>query len=161
MSINLDLEKICKLSCMEQYEIMDFAMQAAEDNGFINSFIFERALYLYAAIVLFQERKEEIAAAIAESLPQAWTKFVEDGTIEQLINDYPDDMNMLADNAQRWYDEYVTYAHSARGLLDTIKIFSGDIVESAANRLVNSTDGDISKILDIADSWGMNRNLNN
>jgi hypothetical protein len=43
-------------------------MDAADDNGFINSFIFERALYCYAAIMLYPEHKEELAELATSNL---------------------------------------------------------------------------------------------
>lgn len=160
MSVDLAQEKARKLTTQDIYDIINFSTQAAEDNGFMNSFIFQRALYLFAAIVLIPERKEEIAPMVARNINEAWDSLIEDGTIEQLIQDYDADMFMLADCGQNWYDEYTAYAHSARGLLDTIQTFTGDIVQAAAEQLKNaSVESGIQDVLTIADKWGMNNEL--
>jgi hypothetical protein len=59
--INLETEKSLALNAQERYDIISLAMDAADDNGFINSFIFERALYCYAAIILYPELREELS----------------------------------------------------------------------------------------------------
>lgn len=59
--INLETEKSLALDAQERYDIISFAMDAADDNGFINSFVFERALYCYAAIMLYPEYKEQLS----------------------------------------------------------------------------------------------------
>ena len=60
MSINLDVEKQRKLSTQDMYDILHFAAQSAEDNGFVNSFVFERALlrlfYILTAKMKLQKR---------------------------------------------------------------------------------------------------------
>lgn len=160
MSINLEQEKQRSLSTQEIYEIIDFAVQAAEDNGFINTFVFERALYLFAAIRLQEDRKDEIAELITESPNKAWDALLEDGTIEQLLSDYKLDLDILADAGAQWIKDYTEYAHSARGLLDEVKTFSGDIVEGAVNQLKQYTDNDsIQRVIDTANSWGLNNNI--
>ena len=42
--IDFEKEKSLALDAQERYDIIAFAMDAADDEGFINSFIFERAL---------------------------------------------------------------------------------------------------------------------
>jgi hypothetical protein len=66
--INLETEKSLALDAQERYDIISFAMDAADDNGFINSFVFERALYCYAAIMLYPEHKEELAELATSNL---------------------------------------------------------------------------------------------
>lgn len=157
MAINLQQEKNLVLSAQERYDVIDFAVQAAEDNGFMNSFIFERALWLYAAILLCEDRREEISSMIAEDLLVAWQELVADGTLENICAEFADDLDMLAAEAMTWFEEYVAYAHSARGLLDTIQSLSGDIVARAADQLKGmQTNGDFQQVLNIAQEWGMN-----
>lgn len=153
-------EKNKKLNTQERYEIIDFAVQAAEDNGFINSFIFSRALYLFAAIILCEDRKEEIAAMVAENVNAAWDALIEDGTIEDLQEQYKQDLDNLAEEGRIWLEEYTTYLHSARGLLNTLQDFSSDIVKQAAETLQKSADNaGVTQILEVADNWGMNNSL--
>lgn len=69
--INLDLEKTLALDAQERYDVISFAVDAADDNGFINSFILERALYVYAAIMLYPEKKDEVSSLIVNNLISA------------------------------------------------------------------------------------------
>ena len=158
--INLTKELKMALSTQDVYDIISFSVDAADDNGFMNSFIFNRALYLFAAIVLYPDQKEEYASIVAANINQAWDKMVEEGIIQQMMDDYPEELEMLAENGKQWFDEYSDYAQSARGLLNTIQDFSGDIVKSAVEQLKNaSQEAGVKEVLDIADKWGMNNEL--
>lgn len=160
MSIDFAKEKKRKLTTQQMYEVIDFSAQAAEDNGFMNSFIFNRALYLFAAIILFPDRKEELSHIVAENINTAWDQLLDDGTLEKMVDDFPVDMEILAECGENWYNEYEEYVHSARGLLDTIQTLSGDIVKSAAQQLKNASDeAGIREVIDIADKWGMNNEV--
>ena len=160
MSLNIDKEKTSALSSAAQFDIINFAIQAAEENGFLNSFIFERALYCFAAIVLNDDRKDEISHLVSQGVIEAWEKLVEDGTMDELVNNYAEALDDLSDNAQRWFEEYGKYTISARGLLNNIQELSGTIVQSAADRLRDaSSDAGILDVLKIADDWGMNNRL--
>lgn len=160
MNFNIEHELSRKLSTQDMYDIISFAVDAAMDNGFVNSFVFGRALYLYAAIVLNQDRKEDIAHMVAENINDAWDSLIEDGTIEDLANKYSMEMEMLAEQGETWLKEYIEYAHSARGLLNTIQEFSGDIVASAAEQLKKaSQEAGVEDVLRIADEWGMNNTI--
>ena len=66
--INLEIEKSLTLSAQDHYDIISFAIDAADDNGFINSFVFERALYCYTFIILNPERKDELSPIAAENI---------------------------------------------------------------------------------------------
>lgn len=156
MAIDLVKEKKCSLSTQDMYDIISFSIEAANDNGFMNSFIFNRALYLFAAIVLYPEQKEEFAHIISANVNEAWDKMMEEGIIENMVDTFPTELEMLAENGKMWFDEYTEYAHSARGLLDTIQMFTGDIVKAAAEQLQASG---VQEVLDIADKWGMNREV--
>lgn len=157
MAINLNEHKTLRLSAQERYDIIDFATQAAEDNGFMNSFIFERALWLFAAIRLCEDRRDEITMLIADNLLNAWDILLEDGTIEDMVANFKEELEVLASEGVTWFEEYTAYAHSARGLLGTLQQFSGDIVKNAAQQFQNmQTNGEFQQVLDIASNWGMN-----
>lgn len=160
MSLDLNKEKTSALSSAAQFDIITFAIQAAEENGFLNSFIFERALYCFAAIVLNDDRKDEISSLVAKGIIEAWERLVEDGTIDELVINYAEALDDLSENAQRWFEEYNKYTISARGLLNTIQELSGTIVQNAATQLRDaSTESGVFDILKIADEWGMNNRL--
>lgn len=155
--IDLTLEKNKQLSSQDLYDIMNFAMDAAEDGGFLNSFIFQRALYCFAAVVIFQERKDELAPMVAENILTAWDILLEDGTLDELRANYQEEMDYLADNGRIWFDEFGTYAHSARGLLDTVQELSGNLLGDAAKKLTTTAqETGVQELLQVADEWGMN-----
>lgn len=161
MSLNLDYEQVKKLSSQDMYDIIDFSIQAAEDNGFMNSFIFNRAIYLFAAIKLYPERKDELASLVATNINLAWDELISDGTIGEMLAGYEEDLEELAKNAQIWFDEFGSYIHSARGLLNTLQEFTGDIVQQAANTLQQTAkDSGVQEVIDIAEKWGSNNNPN-
>ena len=157
MAINLNEHKTLCLSAQERYDIIDFATQAAEDNGFMNSFIFERALWLFAAIRLCEDRRSEITTLVADDLLNAWDTLLADGTIEDMFANFGRELDVLAEEGRIWLEEYTAYAHSARGLLSTLQQFSGDIVKNAAQQFQNmQANGDLQQVFDIASNWGMN-----
>lgn len=161
MSLNLDYEQSKKLSSQDMYDIIDFSIQAAEDNGFMNSFIFNRAIYLFAAVKLYPERKDDLATLIATNVNLAWDELISDGTIGEMFAGYPEDLEELANNAQIWFDEFGTYIHSARGLLNTLQEFTGDIVQQAANTLQQTAnESGVQEVISIAEKWGSNNNPN-
>ena len=158
--MNLEFEKQRKLSTQDMYDILAFAVDAAEDNGFMNSFVFERAMYEYAAIMVFQEDKETLASKVAQNVNSAWDYMLEEGYIDRLIEQYQPELDMLADCGERWMEEYTAYTHSARGLLDTVKMVSGDITQNMISQLKQTADKEgVSNLIQIADQWGMNNTL--
>ena len=156
--INLDLEKTLALDAQERYDVISFAVDAADDNGFINSFILERALYVYAAIMLYPEKKDEVSSLIVNNLISAWNALLNDGTIQEMQEKFKPTIDVLAEEAQIWCDEYADWAHSARGILDLVQQFTGNFVENAASRLqTTAEETGVNNIIDIANEWGMGR----
>ena len=160
MAIQLDAEKKRKLSTQDMYDILHFAAQSAEDNGFINQFVYERALYAYAAVILYPDRKQELAAAISNNILDAWDALIEDGTVENMDKDFSIDMEELARNGSIWLIDYSSYLQSLRGVFSSFQIFSNDIVDSAVNRFKNTfNENKAEEVLNILDKWGMSNNL--
>ena len=160
MTFYLEDQKESKLSSQERYDIISFAIDAAVDNGFVNSFIFGRAMYVYAAIMLYPERKDEISSLAAQNINDAWDTLMHDGTLENLTENYPIEVKLLSEEGSQWSEEFTKYSQSARGLLSTIQEFSGDIVQAAAEQLRNSaTQSGVQNVIEIADKWGMNNTV--
>lgn len=157
MTIAFTNEKNSKLTSQDIYDIIHFAAQSAEDNGFVNQFVFDRALYAYAAIILYPERKAEIGRMISENLLDAWNALLEDGTVEKMYDEFKDELDLLADNGAVWLTDYVKYLQSARGVFSVFQSFSGDIVNESVKRFKNAfSENDAQDVLDIVDKWGMN-----
>lgn len=158
--ININNEKSLALDAQERYDIISFAMDAADDNGFINSFIFERALYCYAAIMLYPEQKDSLSQQVAANLVQAWSTMIQNGLFEKMIDEFGSTLETLSEEAEKWYQEYSDWAHSARGILNVVQQFSGDIVQNAAARLTGTAqETGVNELLEIADEWGMTRDV--
>lgn len=158
--LDLQIEKTRKLSTQDIYDILTFATSAAEDNGFMNSFVFYRALYEYAALLMVPEQKDEYVPVVAKNINEAWDKMLEDGILDKITEEFPTELDILVSNGEVWLQEYTQYAHSMRGLLDTIQTVSGDIVKNAANVFQQSVDNaDLQNVIKIADNWGMNNSF--
>lgn len=157
MAILFETETAKKLTSQDMYDIIHFAAQSAEDNGFVNQFVFERALYAYAAIILYPERKEEIGRMVSNNILDSWDALLADGTIEDMNKNFAVDMDALGRIGSVWLDDYIKYLQSARGIFSTFQTFSGDIVESTVNRFKDAfNENDAKAVLEIADRWGMN-----
>lgn len=156
--INLAQEESYKLSAKDRYDILSFAIEAADDGGFVSSFVFERAMYLYAAIILNENRADDIREKITQNLIEAWDYAVQEKIIQEMLESYKDDLDQLAEEGWSWFEEYNNYILSARGVLSFAQEFSGDIVSSAAAVLKNTMkESGAENIINIADEWGMNR----
>ena len=156
--INLETEKSLALDAQERYDIIAMAMDAADDNGFINSFIFERALYVYAAIYLYPEHQESISKAAAQNLIKAWNILIENDFLINMVEEHEQVLEQLSKEANIWYEEYSDWAHSARGILEMIQEYSGNIVQGAASRLTSTAqETGVTELLEIAKDWGMDR----
>lgn len=157
MAIIPNLETTRKLTSQDIYDIIHFSAQSAEDNGFVNQYVFERALYAYAAIILYPDRKEEIGRMVSNNILDAWDALLADGTIEDMNKNFAVDMDALGRIGSVWLDDYIKYLQSARGIFSTFQTFSGDIVESTVNRFKDAfNESDAKTVLEIADKWGMN-----
>lgn len=159
MTINLDQEKDLQLTAQEVYDILDLAIQAADDNGFVSEYVYERAIYLYATVILFPKFKNEITKIISEENPlAAWQHCIEKGYLHDLIDKYSDELEFLAQQSITWLENYVSFSHSARGLLGTIQALSTDIVAQASKRFQDVNEGSkIQEVLQIAENWGLNK----
>ena len=157
MAIIPNLETTRKLTSQDIYDIIHFSAQSAEDNGFVNQYVFERALYAYAAIILYPDRKEEIGRMFSNNILDAWDALVSDGTTSEMEKNFSSDIKILGDAGSVWLDDYIKYLQSARGIFSTFQTFSGDIVESTVNRFKDAfNESDAKTVLEIADKWGMN-----
>lgn len=159
MAIIPNLETTRTLTSQDMYDIIHFAAQSAEDNGFVNQFVFERALYAYAAIILYPDRKEEIGRIVSNNILDAWDVLLDNGTIEDMNKHFAVDMDALGRIGSVWLDDYIKYLQSARGILSSFQEFSGDIIQTAVEKFKTVSDEvGANQVLEIANNWGMNNN---
>lgn len=156
---DIEYEKSKKISTEQMSMILDMAAQAASDGGFISSYIFPRAAYVFAAQILYPEKKEIIASSIGQGydIRLAFDLLVQDGTLEDMQTKYKTDLEELDKNAEIWCQEVADYQQSARGILDTVNTLSGDIVKSATEQLQQVANGDVKVIQEFANRWGFDR----
>ena len=159
MAIIPNLETTRKLTSQDIYDIIHFSAQSAEDNGFVNQYVFERALYAYAAIILYPDRKEEIGRIVSNNILDAWDALVIDGTTSDMEKNFSSDIKILGEVGSVWLDDYIKYLQSARGILSSFQEFSGDIIQTAVEKFKTVSDEvGTNQVLEIANNWGMNNN---
>ena len=160
--MQLQLEKDSAFSAQEAYQIISDAIDfAEEDGGFINSFIFERVLYVCAARALYDDKADEINTSLLEdgSPLITWDKLLEDGTIDKMIDEHKYTLDYLADLGGIWFQEYVDAAHSMRSLVDVVNTLMEGMAGNMSKQLeMFKNDADIQNVTEIADKWGMNNN---
>lgn len=156
--IDLTLEKKSSITPQEVHEICEFAMQDAEVNGFVSSYDFSHAIWVYAADIIFEDKKDDIVEKITtEGMFAAYQMLLEDGTLEALNNDYQVEMQQIADASVVWYNDYIKYATSIRGTLNAFQTYSGGILQDNVNQLFQAqTNPDLKNVYDIANKWGLN-----
>lgn len=159
--MQLQQEKDSCFTAQEAYQIISDAIDfAEEDNGFINSFIFERALWVCAARTLYEDKLDEINTSLLEdgSPLITWNKLIEDGTIDTMVEEHKNSLDYLAVNAEKWFDEYTEASHSMRSLIDVINTLMEGMSGNLGKQLdLFKNDADIQNVIDIADNWGLNR----
>ena len=103
--MNIETEKTRKLTTEQISIIEDLAVQAANDGGFMNRFIHERAIYVFAAVILYPEKKEELDKLIGAGydIRAAFDKIVDDGTLEDMVEDYVTDIDNLLAIGEQWF----------------------------------------------------------
>ena len=158
--LDYQLERAIKLSTKQVETILDFAIQAANDNGYMSSLVFQKAMLVFSATVLYPDRKEEISAAIGSQydISAIYDKLNEEEFFEKMDADFCETMEYLRDVSIDWFEDAKSYAHSARGLLYSLNTLSGDIVKSAVEQLQKTVQsGDVAQVLQIGDALGVNR----
>lgn len=158
--MQLQLEKDSVFSAQEAYQIISDAIDfAEEDGGFINSFIFERALYVCAARILYEDKADKINTSLLEdgSPLITWDKLLEDGTIDKMVDEHKDTLDYLADLGGVWFQEYVDAAHSMRSLVDVVNTLMEGMAGNMGKQLeMFKNDAGIQNVTEIANKWGMN-----
>ena len=158
MAIDLKLEKECEFTAQERYDIISAAVSDSYDDGFMNQFIFERALYCYA-FAAFSEpdmsSRVSLFVDIHANPLDYWTEHIDD--IMKMLQEHQETLNILAEDANTWYVDYTEYAYSMRGMLDNLGDIMGGVTQMAQDELVAMKEnGELQGVMEIADKWGMN-----
>lgn len=159
MSIDCIKEKNSALTAQERYDIIDFAIKSAqEDDGFINTFILQRALCLYALILLTEEpRKSELQDMVSNDLLGSWNELIQSKEIENFAQDYSNTLDLLAEEAEQWCDDYIAHYQSVGNIVSIIETLSTNLLGKAQETFSSfQNDETIQQVMRIAEDWGMN-----
>lgn len=156
--LNIEQIKNCPLTSQEIYDMINSCLEEAEDNGFLNRFVFERALVCHEVLLLIEDLDELDGPMVAENPLKAFHHFIEVGYVDQLIEHFKDVVEYIGEIATPYYDDYEKYLLSVGGVLNKAEIFSSEVLQNMAGQFNDLTkNGDIQETLKIADEWGMNR----
>ena len=158
MAIDLKLEKECEFTAQERYDIISAAINDSYDDGFMNQFIFERALYCYAFAAFSEPDKNarvELFLNLHANPLDYWTEHIDE--IIEMIQEHKETLDILAEDANLWFVDYTDYAYSMRGLLDNLGDIMNGVSQMAQDELTAMQEnGELQGVMDIANKWGMN-----
>lgn len=159
ITINIPVEKEYFITPQQIYDIISAAIEDAYDNGFINKYVFYRAMFSHMYVTL-NESDNALAAdqhlEIHMSPLEYWYEHLED--ISKMITDYKEDLEYLTEIAAQWIDEYIKYAYSTRGMLDNLSDLMKNMSQEVENNLLSvKAQEELKSAMEIANKWGMNR----
>ena len=156
--INIEEVLNCPLTSQEIYDMINSCLEEAEDNGFLNQFVFERALVCHEVLLLIEDLDDIDGPMVAENPLTAFDHFLEMGYIQNLIKNHADTVNYIGKIAAQYFEDYEKYLLSVGGVLNKAEIFSSEVLQNMAGQMNDLTkNGDIQETLKIANEWGMNR----
>lgn len=156
--INIEEVLNCPLTSQEIYDMINSCLEEAEDNGFLNQFVFERALVCHEVLLLIEDLDDIDGPMVAENPLTAFDHFLEMGYIQNLVKNHTATVNYIGKVAAQYFEDYEKYLLSIGGVLNKAEIFSSEVLQNMAGQMNDLTkNGDIQETLKIADEWGMNR----
>lgn len=158
--IDLTREKGLTLTTEQVTIIEDFAIQACNDRGFLSLYIFERALLVFASLVLYPDEADKIRETIGDNydVRNAFDYLVDSGLADRMVKDYGDDLDYISEVGETWFEDVASFEHSVRGVMDSINTQSGNIMEAAQKTLKDFADNhEAQEVAKIAEKWGLNR----
>jgi len=156
--INIEEVLNCPLTSQEIYDMINSCLEEAEDNGFLNQFVFERALVCHEVLLLVEDLDDIDSPMVAENPLTAFDHFLEMGYIQNLVKNHTATIDYIGKVAAQYFEDYEKYLLSIGGVLNKAEIFSSEILQNMAGQMNDLTkNGDIQETLKIANEWGMNR----
>ena len=156
--INIEEVLNCPLTSQEIYDMINSCLEEAEDNGFLNQFVFERALVCHEVLLLIEDLDDIDSPMVAENPLSAFDHFLEMGYIQNLVKNHAATVDYIGKVAAQYFADYEKYLLSIGGVLNKAEIFSSEVLQNMAGQMNDLTkNGDIQETLKIANDWGMNR----
>lgn len=150
--LNIEQIKNCPLTSQEIYDMINSCLEEAEDNGFLNRFVFERALVCHEVLLLIEDLDELDGPMVAENPLKAFNHFIEVGYVDQLIEHFGEVVEYIGQIATPYYDDYEKYLLSVGGVLNKAEILSSKVLQNMAGQVQNVIENDdIKQTLHIAD----------
>ena len=150
--INIEEVLNCPLTSQEIYDMINSCLEEAEDNGFLNQFVFERALVCHEVLLLIEDLDDIDGPMVAENPLTAFDHFLEMGYIQNLIKNHTATVDYIGKVAAQYFEDYEKYLLSIGGVLNKAEIFSSEVLQNMAGQ-VNEVmqNDDIKETLHIAD----------
>lgn len=159
--IKVAQEKASKLSAAEINYILTVSFDMASTNGFVNSFVFERAMYVYTYAVLCAKngKEDELEKKAAENeggVLDLWNHLLLDGSIEELTKNYEPELTILQHAAGDMFDDYQEYQRSIRCIANDLTGTAESIIREVASAAKSSLSKEqYQEVVDIASKWGL------
>jgi len=169
--LDLNFEIISPLTTQERYEIINFALDAANDNGFLNQYVFEQAFWCKVAVYLVDDIDDEIVDMVNRNPMEAWDKMIKEEILQTLFNQYQELTINTAEGAMsyldylgsittQYFNDYKEYLLSFGGALSQTDMMSSDNLDTFTKELQSFMNNDNTlKTLNVADEWGMNNKI--
>ena len=149
--INIEEVLNCPLTSQEIYDMINSCLEEAEDNGFLNQFVFERALVCHEVLLLIEDLDDIDGPMVAENPLSAFDHFLEMGYIQNLVKNHTATVDYIGKIAAQYFADYEKYLLSIGGVLNKAEIFSSEILQNMAGQMNDLTkNGDIQETLKIA-----------
>lgn len=156
--INIEEVLNCPLTSQEIYDMINSCLEEAEDNGFLNQFVFERALVCHEVLLLIEDLDDIDGPMVAENPLTAFDHFLEMGYIQNLVKNHAATVDYIGKVAAQYFADYEKYLLSIGGVLNKAEIFSSEVLQNMAGQMNDLTKNDeIKETLKIAKEWGMDR----
>lgn len=158
MIVNIETEKNLTVTSEEVNTIVASAINEADNNGFVNRFVFSRAMWVYLYLMLLEDAdaKKALKKRInKEGVLNLWDSLVKDGSIGNMLATHEEDVNFVAEVANEMYDSYVQFNQSIRGTIVNIQELGSEMIQSAMGSMNKMlADGKYAEVMNIAQQLG-------
>lgn len=156
--IDFKRERSCDFSTKQILSVLDFAAQAANDNGFMSHHVFRKGMMVFAAVLYYPDKKDDIMSLVGDGydISVAFDKLNEDGLFDEMYDAHKESLEYLSEVGEEWLDDSMSYAHSARGLLDAIGVTSNTMIQNAVQKLQGTLDSkDLQRVFEVGKALGV------
>jgi hypothetical protein len=150
-------ERGCKLEPQKVYDVVAMTVDAANDEGFINPYILDRALVEFFVTAISDDLNDKYFERLARGeINGVWKDMLKDDTVFSTLDDESASFEFVCNVASDWCDAYKEYLSSPACVVNAIQKITSDM-SNAMNGTINNalTDENINEVMKIATDWGM------